>query len=90
MVENFENNQAVDSPLDMPMDKEGSEDQVHSTCSSSSPFRGWNRDPRSHPSGEPGIGVYQAPGLREMSAGAGHFRPSYHVRMRDSRLDLPI
>ena len=37
VVENFENNQAVDSPLDMPMNEEGSEDQVHSTCSSSPP-----------------------------------------------------
>ena len=42
---------------------EGSEEIVRSSTNSP-PFRGWNGDPRSLPSREPGIGGYQALGPR--------------------------
>ena len=60
----FEDCQVENRPLEDYMEQdEGSEENVLPSTNSP-PFRGWNRDPRSFPSREPGIGGYQALGPR--------------------------
>ena len=66
----FENRQVEDCLLDDSMEQdEGSEEIVRSSTNSP-PFRGWNGDPRSLPSREPGIGGYQALGPRAPLGGS--------------------
>ena len=55
-------NQVEDRLLDDSMEQDGGSEEVVHSSTLSPPFRGWNRDPRSHPSREPGIGGYQALG----------------------------